>query len=54
MSKMSDISIEIQDRLVSGQEPKIIAMVMEVPIVWVYAEVDSMDSVEPEIDYTDL
>lgn len=54
MSRMSDISLEIQDRLVDGQEPKIIAMVMEIPITWVYAEVESMESLEPEIDYTDL
>ena len=43
MSRMSDISIEIQDRLANGEDPKIIAKVMEIPIVWVYAEVESMD-----------
>jgi hypothetical protein len=48
MSKMSDISIEIQDRLASDQEPQIIARVMEIPIQWVYAEVDSMEEIEDE------
>jgi hypothetical protein len=51
MSKMSDISIEIQDRLTDGQEPRIIAKVMEIPIQWVYAEVESMEFMEPEVDY---
>jgi len=51
MSKMSDISIEIQDRLIDGQEPRIIAKVMEIPIQWVYAEVESMELIEPDIEY---
>lgn len=42
MSKMKDISIEIQDRLSNDQEPTIIAKVMEIPIQWVYAEIDSL------------
>ena len=48
MSKMSDISIEIQGRLASDQEPDIIARVMEIPIQWVYAEVESMENTEDD------
>lgn len=45
MSKMSEISLEIQERLTEGEEPEIIAKVMEIPIQWVYAE----EEFEPEI-----
>lgn len=48
MSKMSNISIEIQDRLASDQEPEIIARVMEIPIQWVYAEIESSESFEDD------
>lgn len=50
MSRMSDISLEIQDRLADGEDPRIIAKVMEIPIVWVYAEVESMDFATEDFD----
>ncbi len=50
MSRMSDISIEIQDRLADGEDPKIIAKVMEIPIVWVYAEIESLEYSEDDYD----
>lgn len=50
MSRMSDISIEIQDRLADGEDPKIIAKVMEIPIVWVYAEIESLEYSENDYD----
>lgn len=50
MSRMSDISIEIQDRLADGEDPKIIAKVMEIPIVWVYSELESLEFSENDYD----
>jgi len=53
MSRMSDISLEIQNRLADGEDPRIIAKVMEVPIVWVYAEVGSLEYSENDYDPID-
>lgn len=39
MSRMSDISIEIQERLEYGEDPKYIAKTMNIPIHWVYAAI---------------
>ena len=50
MSKMSDISIEIQDRLTDGEDPEIIARVMEIPIRWVYSELESVEYTENDYD----
>jgi hypothetical protein len=36
MSKMSDIFIEIQDRLSKKEDPKNIAEELNIPISWVY------------------
>lgn len=36
MSKMSDLMIEIGDRLNAGESPESIAQALEVPIAWVY------------------
>lgn len=49
MSRMSDLSIEIQDRLANGEDPKIIAKVMEIPIVWVYSQFEVLDSNTVEV-----
>lgn len=38
MSKMSDISVEVQNRLVSGQNPQFISKHMEIPLDWVLSE----------------
>lgn len=54
MSKMSDISIEIQERLVDGEEPKAIARAMNIPLTWVYATVELLESQnynEPDYEY---
>lgn len=50
MSKMSDISIEIQDRLADGEDPEIIARVMEIPIRWVYSEAETLEYAENDYD----
>jgi hypothetical protein len=47
---MSDISLEIQDRLADGEDPRIIAKVMEIPIVWVYAEVEALNFSPEDFD----
>lgn len=38
MSRLSNLSVEIQTMLESGMEPEQIARVLEVPVSWVYAE----------------
>lgn len=45
MSKMSQIHLEIQDRLAQDQDPKIIAKVMEIPITWVF-EVEEQEQMQ--------
>lgn len=44
MSKMSDLSIEIEDLLVSGVHPTKIAKLLQVPLTWVYDTLESMES----------
>lgn len=39
MSRMSDLSLEIQDLLEEGYLPVTIARQLEVPITWVFEEV---------------
>ena len=39
MSKMSDLSIDIQVMLEEGHEPRAIARILEIPVEWVYEEV---------------
>jgi hypothetical protein len=41
MSKMSDLSIEIDNMLEAGYLPVTIARQLEIPITWVYETVDS-------------
>ena len=38
MSKMSDLSIDIQAMLEDGHEPRAIARILEIPVEWVYEE----------------
>jgi len=38
MSKMSDLSIMIQERLERGEDPVDIAYALEIPISWVFEE----------------
>ncbi len=46
MSKMSDLSLEIQDMLEAGYLPVTIARQLEVPITWVFEEV-KQDELSP-------
>lgn len=50
MSKMKNISIEIQERLDDGIDPEVIAKVMEIPIRWVHAEMEAMDNHNEDYD----
>ena len=38
MSRMSDLSIDIQAMLEDGHEPRAIARYLEIPVEWVYEE----------------
>jgi hypothetical protein len=40
MSKMSDLSLEIQDMLEEGYLPVTIARQLEIPVTWVHEEVE--------------
>ena len=43
MSKMADLSLEIQDMLERGSDPVTIAKILEIPITWVYETSEHMD-----------
>jgi len=45
MSKMADLDITIQEMILEGAEPAVIAKVLNVPMEWVEA---TMVSMEPE------
>ena len=52
MSKMSDLQIEIQERLMAGQDPEYISKWLEIPLSWVTDALDSMmESDEPDMSY---
>lgn len=44
MSKMSEISLEIQELLNQGVHPTNIAKLLQVPLAWVYDTLEMMDS----------
>ena len=43
MSKMADLSLEIQDLLERGSDPVTLAKILEIPITWVYETSEYMD-----------
>ena len=45
MSKMADLDITIQEMILEGHEPAVIANVLNVPMEWIEA---TMASMEPE------
>ncbi len=52
MSKMSDLSIEIQDYLTEGVQPTKIAKILNIPLAWVYDTLEAMEeSDEPDLSY---
>ena len=40
MSQMSELSIEIQEKLHQGQRPGRVAQLLDVPVTWVYELAD--------------
>ena len=38
MSRMSDLSLDIQTMLEEGREPRAIAQILEIPVEWVYEQ----------------
>jgi hypothetical protein len=46
MSKMSDLSIDIQAMLEDGHEPRAIARYLEIPVEWVYEQLSQESNSE--------
>jgi hypothetical protein len=51
MSKMSELSILIQERLERGEEPVDIAYALDIPVSWVY---EAMEMVEDSSPYATI
>ena len=47
MSKMSDLSIQIQERLERGESPVDIASALEIPVSWVYETFQQLEELSP-------
>jgi len=50
MSKMSDLDIQIQERLEQGQDPIDIAYALEIPVSWVYEICNTYEYLAKEVD----
>ena len=46
MSRMSDLSIDIQAMLDEGHEPRAIARILEIPVEWVYEQLSQESNSE--------
>lgn len=51
MSKMSELSLEIEELLNNGMSPKFIAVTLNVPIQMVYYTIDQLENLELEKQY---
>jgi hypothetical protein len=49
MSRMSDLSIDIQAMLEDGHEPRAIARYLEIPVEWVYEELSQESDKNEEL-----
>jgi len=47
MSKMSELSVLIQERLERGEDPVDIAYALDVPISWIFEEQEYKDETSP-------
>jgi len=47
MSKMSDLSLEVNEMLEAGYLPVTVAKMLEIPINWVYETADVEDELSP-------
>jgi hypothetical protein len=50
MSKMSNLDMQIRERLERGEEPVDIAYALEIPISWVYEISNTQENVAKEVD----
>lgn len=50
MSKMSELGVQIRERLERGEEPVDIAYALEIPISWVYEINNTEKNVAEEVD----
>lgn len=50
MSMMSNLDIEIQERLEQGENPIDIAYALEIPVSWVYEISNTQELVAKEVD----
>ena len=46
MSRMSDLSLDIQGMLEEGHEPRAIARILEIPVEWVYEQLSQESNSE--------
>jgi hypothetical protein len=51
MSKMAELSMEIEELLAEGMSPKFIAVTLEVPIEMVYDTIEQLECMEVERQY---
>jgi len=51
MSKMAELSMEIENLLAEGMSPKFIAATLEVPIEMVYDTIEQIECMEVERQY---
>lgn len=49
MSKMSDLSLDIEMLIEQGKHPVTIAKMLDIPIVWVYDTLERMEPSEEEL-----
>lgn len=49
MSKMSDLSLDIEMMIEQGTHPVTIAKMLDIPIVWVYDTLEHMEPSEEEL-----
>lgn len=50
MSMMSNLDIEIQERLEQGENPIDIAYALEIPVSWVYEINNTQEKLTEEVD----
>lgn len=50
MSMMSNLDIEIQERLEQGETPIDIAYALEIPVAWVYEINNTQEKLTEEVD----
>ena len=51
MSKMAELSMEIEELLAEGMSPKFIAVTLECPVEMVYDTIEQLESAEIENQY---